>query len=68
MMNGALSVEMQVNKLFTTYKEGIISEQGVESLAELAVAQLLATTDTSKLSADALNKMISDAIDAQTLL
>lgn len=52
--------------MFQTYKEGVLSEQGVTSLAELAVMKALSSMDTRNMTADQLNQMIAQALEGET--
>ena len=58
--NGPVSVEFQATRLFHTYKEGIMSEDGIKGVAKLEQAAQLDAETIANMSAEEIQQLLGD--------
>ena len=58
--NGPVSVEFQATRLFQTYKDGIISEDGVKGVAKLEQAAQLDAEAIANMSTEEIQQLLGD--------
>jgi hypothetical protein len=59
--NGAATIEFEANKIFSMYKEGIISEKGVQGVKDAVLPDNLASDLAPKQSLSDLADIVGEA-------